>query len=178
MAVAVMPEISRILVPVDFSDCSDAALEYAVFLAGGLGASIDLLHAWHPPQDSSPFFGQLAIADPRDGRHKTLADFVEEQAREALDRVLARLKERGIDVRESVLVGGTPKRAIVEAASRGDYHMVIMGTHGRTGLSHVLMGSVAEWVLRHCTVPVLTVRATARRSGSGGSGEGEATGSG
>ena len=177
MALAAMPEISKILVPLDFSDCSDAALEYAVFLAGELGASIDLLHAWHPPYDASPFLGQLAIADPRDGRHKTLADFVEEQAREALERVLARLGERGVGVAKSLLVGGSPKRAIVEAAVAGDYHLVIMGTHGRTGLAHVLMGSVAEWVLRHSSVPVLTVRAGARPSGAGAVGEGEASGS-
>ena len=176
MMIAPMPEISRILVPVDFSDCSDAALEYALFLAAELGASIDLLHAWHPPHDSSPFLGQLAIADPRDGRHKTLAEFVEEQARDALARVVGHLQGRGVEVRESLLVGGTPKRAIVEAATRGEYHLVIMGTHGRTGLAHVLMGSVAEWVLRHSAVPVLTVRATARANGAGSAGEDGASG--
>lgn len=153
-----MHPIRKILVPVDFSACSDEAVAYAAFLASKLSASIEIIHAWHPPYDLGPFLGQLAITDPDTGEDRSLAEFVEEQARDALDRMVARLAQRGLTV-TGRLVEGTPKRAIVRCVQDGDYDLVVLGTHGRTGLAHVLMGSVAEWVLRHVNVPVVTVRA-------------------
>lgn len=153
-----MPPARKILVPVDFSDCSVAAVDYAAFLAQHLEASVELVHAWHAPYDLGPFLGQLVINDPDTGEERSLAEFVERQAREALDRTVGRLTDQGLTV-SARLVEGTPKRAIVRAVEEGDYDMVVLGTHGRTGLAHVLMGSVAEWVLRHVAVPVVTVRA-------------------
>jgi len=155
-----MPSIRKILVPVDFSACSDEAVSYAAFLAKALAAEVEVIHAWHAPYDLGPFLGQLAITDPETGQERSLAEFVEVQAREALDSTVARLVDEGLTV-TSKLVEGTPKRAIVRCVEDGDYDLVVLGTHGRTGLAHVLMGSVAEWVLRHVTVPVVTVRAPA-----------------
>lgn len=153
-----MQTIRKILVPVDFSACSDEAIVYAGFLASKLAASVEVVHAWHPPYDLGPFLGQLAITDPDTGQERSLSEFVEQQAREALDRTIAELTERGLTV-TGRLVEGSPKRAIVHCVEDGDYDLVVLGTHGRTGLAHVLMGSVAEWILRHVTVPVVTVRA-------------------
>jgi nucleotide-binding universal stress UspA family protein len=154
-----MQAIQKILVPVDFSACSEEAVAYAGFLASKLSASVEVIHAWHPPYDLGPFLGQLAITDPDTGEERSLAEFVEEQAREALDRTVSDLGKQGLQVKGH-LVEGTPKRAIVRCVEDGDYDLVVLGTHGRTGLAHVLMGSVAEWVLRHVAVPVVTVRAS------------------
>ena len=153
-----MPTIAKILVPVDFSACSDEAVSYAAFLAKALSASVEVVHAWHAPYDLGPFLGQLAINDPDTGEERSLAEFVEVQAREALERTVTRLEEQGVAV-SARLIEGTPKRAIVRCAEDGDYDLLVLGTHGRTGLAHVLMGSVAEWVLRHVAIPVVTVRA-------------------
>lgn len=153
-----MPSVHKILVPVDFSSCSDEAVDYAAFLAKKLSASVELVHAWHAPHDLGPFLGQLAVNDPETGEERSLAEFVERQAKEALDRTSTKLADHGLPV-SARLVEGTAKRAIVRAVEEGDYDLVVLGTHGRTGLAHVLMGSVAEWVLRHVAVPVVTVRA-------------------
>src|SRR5262245_21034357 len=152
----IMRDIQRILVPVDFSSCSLAAVDYAAFLASALGATIDVMHAWHPPYE----IGSLLHASthgPEADRRETLAEFMQTQAGQDLKHVLARLEARGLDV-QGRLEAGNPRRAIVDAAGTGGYDLIVMGTHGRTGLAHVVMGSVAEWVVRHCTVPVLTVR--------------------
>ncbi|MEQ9319241.1 MAG: universal stress protein [Polyangiaceae bacterium] len=153
-----MPSVQKILVPVDFSACSDEAVDYAAFLAKPLSASVELVHAWHAPHDLGPFLGQLAVNDPDTGEERSLSEFVERQAREALERTAARLADHGLPV-SARLIEGTAKRAIVRCVEDGNYDMVVLGTHGRTGLAHVIMGSVAEWVLRHVTVPVVTVRA-------------------
>jgi nucleotide-binding universal stress UspA family protein len=152
-----MRAIQKILVPVDFSESSQAAMDYAGELADKLGATIDVMHAWHPPYDLSELFREASVAAPDEGRRQTLADFVETKAGQDLKRALARLEARGLEVKGR-LEPGTPRNAIVEAAASGGYDMIVMGTHGRTGLAHAVLGSVAEWVVRHATVPVLTVR--------------------
>jgi nucleotide-binding universal stress UspA family protein len=151
-----MRAIQKILVPIDFSSCSLAAVDYAAFLASALGATVDVMHAWHPPYEIGSLL-QASTNGPEADRRETLGEFVQTQAGQELKHVLARLETRGIDV-QGRLEAGTPRRAIVDAAATGGYDLVVMGTHGRTGLAHVVMGSVAEWVVRHCTVPVLTVR--------------------
>ncbi|MCA9619996.1 MAG: universal stress protein [Myxococcales bacterium] len=151
-----MSDLQRILVPVDFSACSRAAVAYAAYLAGALGAEVEVLHAWRPPQELGPFLGEVKVTDPETGERRTLAEHVEAQARGALDDFVASLREQGIEAGAS-LVEGPPKRAVLEAAETGRYQLIVMGTHGRTGLAHALLGSVAEWVLRHVAIPVVTV---------------------
>lgn len=142
--------ITRILVPVDFSANSDRALHYAATLAGQVGASVELLHV---VEDFT--YGVLSeVYVPN------MPDMMQETINSAVER-LASLKAsvfpHGSDV-ETVAYGGRPAPTIVEYAKAGGFDLIVMGTHGRTGLPHLFMGSVAEQVLRAASCPVLTVR--------------------
>jgi len=148
-----MTDIRRILVPTDFSPCSEAAMEYAIHLAQRLGAELHLLHIWEVPVG----IGVEAIhvvALPEGGR-TSLADFVRGEAEKELGKLMSELQKRGLTV-HGKLVPGEAARQIIEAAK--DVELVVMGTHGRGAVAHFLLGSVAERVIRKCTTPVLTLR--------------------
>ena len=138
-----------LLVAVDFSELSQRAVEYAIRLAAGRGRKIDLLHvALH----SLPAHAQAhAPAEVLDQIRKG----EEVSALRDLQELLHSIPEdyRG----KIVLRRGPPADTICQAASEG-YELVIVSTRGRTGLAHVLIGSVAERVVRHAPVPVLVVR--------------------
>lgn len=137
----------RILVPIDFSDCSLDALEYAVLVAQRAKASVTLLHVMEPVS-----YG-LDFTIP----HLTKR----EQMRAAIKERLAGVVEAltAVQVKsDSLLRGGLPSDSILDAARAQPADMIIMGTHGRRGLSHAFYGSVAEAVLRKAHCPVLTVR--------------------
>jgi universal stress protein A len=150
--------IERILVPVDFSPCSTAALDYAAALAEALDADLDVMHAWEPSHDWLSSFADVHVeaTNGESTRRHTLSEFVCTRAGAELKRTLAKLERRGLRVRGR-LEAGKPRDAIVEAAAKGGYDLVVIGTHGRTGVAHLVLGSVATWVVRHSTVPVLTV---------------------
>jgi nucleotide-binding universal stress UspA family protein len=146
-----MIDLHRILVPTDFSQHSHNALTYAVAFAEKFGADLYLLHV---VQDLALFIPEaVSVAPP-------VAPPVEQMtaaAREALGRVvrendLGRLKVQ-CEVRE-----GTPFYEIIQFAKETAIDLIIMGTHGHTGLAHVLLGSVTEKVVRKAPCPVLTVR--------------------
>ena len=144
--------ITRILVPVDFSANSERALHYAATLAGQVGASVELLHV---VEDFT--YGVLSeVYVPN------LPDVMQETINNAVER-LASLKAsvfpHGSDV-ETIAYVGRPALTIVQHAKAGGFDLIVMGTHGRTGLPHLFMGSVAEQVLRAAPCPVLTVRGT------------------
>lgn len=141
------PGIRRLLVPLDFHDCSLEALEYAVQVATQTGASITLLHVMEPVSYGLDFTLTPAAQGPAakekmDGRLKELA---------------APLIRRGLTV-DSAVQGGLPADAILDRAGKGRHDLIVMGTHGRRGLSHFASGSVAEAVLRQSACPVLTVK--------------------
>jgi len=133
--------LQRILVPVDFSPCSGAALDYAVFLATHLGAAIVIVHASGEPGGSSEVEA-LSSLDP-EGSHS---------------RLLAGLRERGFERAEARLALGPVDRVIVDEAVGDAIDLIVMGTHGRHGLRHLALGSIAEHVVRAAPCPVLTVR--------------------
>jgi universal stress protein A len=148
-----MREIRKLLVPVDFSSCSRTALEYAVSLAEKLGAEIDVLHAWTAPAYVSPY---VAVQVSTGGPSQTLETLAREEAEKEMSQFLASVPKPGgkeIGVR---IEYGFEADVITSAAA--SYDLVVMGTHGRKGLAHLLIGSVAERVVRQCPVPVLTVR--------------------
>lgn len=144
--------IKRILVPTDFSVYSDTATRYAADLAGHFGATLELIHVVEDPFLSGAWSaeGFIASAD-------NLLDEVTESAKIRLAAVAAALAARGI-VAEVTVATGPPSSGIVERARDGGFELIVMGTHGRTGLSHVVLGSVAERVQRTAPCAVLTVK--------------------
>jgi nucleotide-binding universal stress UspA family protein len=153
-----MKPIKRVLVAVDFSECSWLALARADELAKALGAELDLLHVWQAPAFVSP--EAMVGVTPRE---QTLGQLVHRESEKALDDFVARAKSAGFSIGSARLVDGEPARTIVEEAERGDYDLIAIGTHGRTGLSHLLLGSVAEKVVRKASRPVISVRETPAR---------------
>ena len=145
--------IARILVPVDFSDPSLQALDYAVEFGKPFKPEFVVLHVLEPfyYAGTGNMYGpgyDIGLV------HQEL----ERAGREQLSRVAATLQKKRLTVRTLLRVGTAP-HTIVETAKRLKADLIVMSTHGRTGLSHVLMGSVAERVARSATCPVLTVRA-------------------
>jgi nucleotide-binding universal stress UspA family protein len=149
--------IQRILVPVDFSACSRTAVEYAAVLARQFRASVDLLHIWEPPQYVDPEGFAFAVA-PSDG---SLVEFSRSQAGREMDRLLTELHRYEVRQVGGRIETGEAVEEILKVLADGKYDLAVMGTHGRTGLAHLLMGSVAEKVMRRAPCPVLTVRAPA-----------------
>jgi nucleotide-binding universal stress UspA family protein len=145
-----MPKIRKILVPVDFSDDSTAALRLAVEFAKGFGADIHLLHCY---QD---FVGDLSIYDltaPEDFYHE-----LHRAAGAKLDQLRSELKDEGVHMTTEVC-GSLPSEAICDSARKCHADVIVMGTRGITGLAHVILGSVAERTVRSAPCPVLTVKA-------------------
>ena len=141
--------VRTILVPIDFSSHADAVLEWAAHLAEEHGAKLVLLHAYHLPVEFTAL-GSMPITPQ-------LFSDAAEQARAQLERVAAPLRTGGVEV-ETVAREGYPPTVIEEEAATRRVDLVAMGTHGRTGLRHLLLGSTAERVVQHVTCPVLVVR--------------------
>jgi len=145
--------VTRILVPTDFSEPSDAALEYAATLAGRLGASLHLLHVFEDPYLSGgAFAAEMYAPIPADLRDTLLTE-----AKKQLEDRLAKLAADRFQATADVYTGPTA-RAIADYAKANDLDLIVMGTHGRGGMAHLLLGSVAERVVRTAPCPVLTVR--------------------
>jgi nucleotide-binding universal stress UspA family protein len=152
MELTMTTDIRSILVPSDFSASSDHAILYATALASRLRASLHVIHVLdgfvsvHKPWD--PDAGEPAV------RHERLY----QQARRRLAASVARLPQHvpaTFEVRSGTAAGEIAKAAIDYGAD-----LIVMGTHGRSGLQHVVLGSVAEDVIRRAVCPVLTIRDT------------------
>ena len=141
------PALERILVPIDFSDCSLDALEYAVLVAQRAKAAIKLLHVLEPVSYGLDFTFL----------HVTEQKHMREVITERLSGLVSALASAQV-TSEFLVRGGLPGDSILDEARAQPADMIIMGTHGRRGLSHAFCGSVAESVLRKSNCPVLTVR--------------------
>jgi len=147
-----MPAITRILVPVDFSPCSRAAFEYGASLASQLGASLEVLHVLGPPNVVNlDLPGALGTPTTFKRYERTLA------ARE-MEKLLSDVSHAGKPAIKARIEEGDAAATIVWIAEQRGCELIVMGTHGRTGLARVLLGSVAENVVRLAPCPVLTVR--------------------
>jgi universal stress protein A len=146
---------NRILVPTDFSPPSDAALEYARILAAKFGSTLRILHVIDDPSASSEF-----VADGFAPSTEDIQAALLEHARKSLDRLMNLVDRSRYNAHVDAVIG-TPAEAIINYASATGTSLIVMGTHGRTGLAHLLMGSVAEQVVRTAPCPVLTVRQVA-----------------
>jgi nucleotide-binding universal stress UspA family protein len=143
---------TRILVPTDFSEPSDAALEYARALAEKFCASLHLLHVIEPGYATGAFSNEACVAEAP-GAYEML---VKEAQAKFASRVFPSDRARHRVTTEAMT--GVSAATIVEYAADQNMDLIVMGTHGRTGLAHLLMGSVAEHVVRTAPCPVLTVR--------------------
>jgi len=134
----------KILYPTDFSTTGQTALEMATSLARDRGATLVIMHVEEPPMAYGG--GELYYG-------------IDEPNREELKRMLSEVLPSDPSVPcEHRLMIGSPARAIIELAEREEVELIVMATHGRTGLLRVLMGSVAEEVVRKAKCPVLTVK--------------------
>jgi nucleotide-binding universal stress UspA family protein len=148
--------ISRILVPVDFSPHSERALDYAISLAARFGATVDLLHVVEDPFESGAWNSEVAAIPNILELRENLLDDAEQRI-----RLYRRLGDEARIAMVTSVRMGLPARTIVDYATALAADLIVMGTHGRTGLKHVFMGSVAERVVRHAPCPVITLRETA-----------------
>ena len=140
----------KILVPTDFSTPADEALERAVELARLTGAELHLLHAYELPTTMGVVDVPLALP-------QEFFDRVREAAQSQLEERVKNLTSGGVEARAHLTLD-TPSRAILDVAEKLGADLIVMGTHGRTGMRHVLLGSVAERTVRLATCPVLTVK--------------------
>ena len=142
------PPIERIVVATDFSEGSDAAMERAFALARALGASLDLVHVLDTALLAAPAsLGGMPLVDPEP---------LMNQIDIALAARVAKATEAGLRCQSSSL-DGYPAKEIVRHAEKTGADLIVIGTHGRTGIAHVIMGSVAQRVVQRASCPVLVV---------------------
>lgn len=140
-------QIKTILVPTDFSELSNEAVEYAFSMAKRVGAKMIFLHTleWPDHPDEMTAMSDEGYAFMKDRSNAMLHDLIERAEKEGI--------EAGME-----LADGIPFVEIIQAARKNHADLIVMGTHGRTGLSHLMMGSQAERVVRQAPCPVLTTR--------------------
>ncbi len=143
----------HVLTPVDFGETSQRALDTAIELAVRFDAGLTLLHVYEIP---AYVYGGMTYT-PSD-----LFTEVETAARQQLEATLAEVK-RKLPRTRALLRRGVPHEGILACAAEEVADIIVMGTHGRRGVSHLMLGSVAEKVVRLSPVPVLTIRQPAAR---------------
>jgi nucleotide-binding universal stress UspA family protein len=145
-------QLRKVLLPTDFSSCANYALSYAASIARATGATIICVHVVEP---IVPAVGYTGLAEPM-----PMAD-ISEQLEDSAERQLPQLAEceefNGLDV-EEVIVHGDAAAEIVRVAGEREVDLIVVSSHGRTGLGRILFGSTAEAVVRHASCPVLVVK--------------------
>lgn len=150
-----MSLIKRMLVPTDFSPASEIAFAYAVDMATRQGCTVHLLNVIDDASFATAYPDGFYVELP--GLRTQLVD----EATGRLDAMAARCRAAGVSATTEVSVG-RPARVIAETATVRGTDLIVMGTHGRSGFAHLVLGSVAERVVRVAPCPVLTVRDTSR----------------
>lgn len=146
--------MATILVPLDFSDCAPNVLDEAVRFASAFGADLLLLHANETPR-GIPL--NALVQRGLGGAARPVSDLLREDAEAHLAPMVARAAKAGVRASSRVSFGRIAD-VILETAASAGAAMIVMGTHGRTGLARATLGSVAEDVMHHADVPVVTVR--------------------
>lgn len=149
-----MISYQTILVPTDFSPCAEKALEYAVDFARKYDSEVVLFHAVEPIETYTTVSGleQAAFVD--------LVKEVQESSKKVLEERISTLQNSGVKARYVVAVERSAD-AIIDFSKEHNISMICMATHGRGGLSHFLLGSTTEKVLRKSTCPVFVIRSEA-----------------
>ena len=150
------PDKTTLLVAVDFSPFSEEALFFAGRLAEKLKAQLLVLHVIHDPAEAPGFYAQK-------GKKKKFLRSMEEAAEEMMEEFLLKMRQAHPNIEpikkaKPLLVVGTPVTRIVEVAEKKQVSMIIMGSHGRTGLAYLLAGSKVQGVVQLSSVPVTVVK--------------------
>jgi nucleotide-binding universal stress UspA family protein len=145
--------IRRILVPIDYSDNSKAALAYAAELAVVFGASLDVVHVWDRPTYVTD---AVMVQRPGEG-HKPIGELIRENAQHDMDEFIGGITLPSGVAAKTRLLSGDPAGTLVAELKKAEHDLVVLSTHGRTGVAHLLLGSIAEKLVRLSPVPVLTV---------------------
>jgi nucleotide-binding universal stress UspA family protein len=154
-------KLTTILAPTDFSKFSGFAIEWAAYLAECMKADLILLHII--PEEEAKIIqeikvpGEGTIAHISTGIRQNLIEERRKTLKDQFEMVLSTQIKRSLRVEEIIKIG-VPFLKIIKVAREKDVDLVVMGTHGRTGLAHVLIGSVAEKVVHHAYCPVLTIK--------------------
>ena len=152
---------STLLVAVDFTTFSEEALIFASQLAEKLNARLLVLHVVHDPAEAPGFYAQK-------GKKKKFLRSMEDAAEEMMQAFLKKMRKAHPDQKpiknaKPLLVIGTPVTRILEVAKKKKAVMIILGSHGRTGLSHFVVGSKAERVVQLSPIPVMVVKGSTRK---------------
>ena len=145
-----MIAMKNVMVATDFGEAADAALRYGRELAGRLGATLHLVHVVETSYVGVGVETYVPVLPDVDGE-------LEEAARRRLNGLIESIGD-GPRTIPSVLPSSVPSVAIMDYARAHDIDLIVMGTHGRSGLAHLVMGSVAERVVREASCPVLTIK--------------------
>ena len=148
-----------LLVPVDFTSYSEEALLFASKLAGKLEAQLLVLHVIHDPAEAPGFYAKKMKKEKK----KKFMRSMEEAANEMMDEFMEKMRQTHPDqtpIKEAtpLLIVGTPTTRIVEIAEKKKAGMIIIGSHGRTGLSRLLVGSKVQQVVKLSSIPVTVVK--------------------
>lgn len=151
-------QIRSILLPTDFSECGNYALPFAASLARKFGAAMICVHVIEPMVPSVGYSGMtepLPITD--------ITDQLEDSAESELPKIAEREECAGLEV-EELIVHGEAAAEIVRVAKERNVDLIVVSSHGRTGLGRILFGSTAEAVVRHASCPVLVVKASQEKA--------------
>jgi nucleotide-binding universal stress UspA family protein len=144
-----MAPFRRILVATDFTETSSRALDWAIELAARLGAAVTVMHAYEIPVLGFPDGALIATSD--------VAARISGAAQDALNRTVEEHRGRGVPI-DGILREGAAWEEVDAVADSTDADLIVIGTHGRRGLTRALLGSVAEKVVRTARRPVVTIR--------------------
>lgn len=145
-----MKDFKAILFPTDFSESSDYAFQYALTLARCFDSRLTIVHVINEPVDLRGFYVPHISFDK-------LEEEIEEGAKKMMEK-FCRVHLRDYENYETFVLPGIPYDEIIKKAAEVGADLIVMATHGRTGLDHVLFGSTAEKVVRKSPIPVMTIR--------------------
>jgi universal stress protein A len=143
------PSFKRVMLPVDFSDHSDRIAQYAAWFAAAGQGTVHLVHVVSNPADS--------LYEPQEVPNWVMIDHANEKSQQLLESFAQRSLPAGCR-RELRVMAGDPREKIMEAADEIGADLIVLSTHGRSGIAHIVMGSVAEYIVRHAKCPVFIVR--------------------